>query len=149
LPGEELHYEPHKIVLFGESMGGAVALSLWATEPEQYPAPATVVLRSTFCSLTKLASQRFPIYPFQFLLWDKWPSLERMSHITCPVMVIHGTDDEIIPFSHGEQLATKAQRGSLIPIPRAGHNDIAIYQIRKELVNVFAMVNKNAQPEPK
>ena len=43
----------------------------------------------------------YPAFPFQFLLLDQWPSLDRISRVRCPVIIFHGAEDEMVPLEQG------------------------------------------------
>lgn len=109
-----------RLVLYGESLGGAVALAVAAQRP-----CAGVVLQSTFSSLSSLALRIYPWMPLASVLARRsFPSSRRIAGIEAPVLVVHGTRDEIIPLVEGEKLHAAALPGTeLLVIERAGHND--------------------------
>jgi fermentation-respiration switch protein FrsA (DUF1100 family) len=98
---EGLQYKPEQIVIFGESLGGAVALSLWSDGETNRAKPAKVILSSTFASMPQTVAWHYPAFPFQYLLLDHWPSIDRVSQVESPIAVFHGTADEMIPIAHG------------------------------------------------
>lgn len=93
---------PEQVILFGESLGGALAVDLASREPI-----AAVVLESTFTSLRELAANLYPFVP-SAIVPDVYRSHEAIRHLKSPVLVIHGTADELVPFSMGEALFQKA-----------------------------------------
>ena len=101
---QDLHFPPERIVLFGESMGGAVATRLAAEFSLAGDPPAALILNSTFSSLPDVAAWHYPVFPFRFLLIDRFPSIERIPHVTCPILQFHGTADDIVPFEYGRRL---------------------------------------------
>lgn len=94
-----------KILLFGRSLGGAVAAYL-ATHNE----PMGVVLESTFTSVPDMAAELYPWLPARWLARYHYNTLERMAAIDSPVMIIHSRHDEIIPFDHGRLLFERAHQ---------------------------------------
>ena len=92
IPGDE-------IILFGRSLGGAVAAYLAAEH-----AAMGVVLESTFTSVPDLAAELYPWLPVRWLSRYHYNTLERMSSMRNPVMIAHSRNDEIIPFRHGRLL---------------------------------------------
>lgn len=133
---EELGYQQQHIVIFGESLGGAVALSLWNDPDDSVKQPAAVILNSTFVSMPKTVRWLYPMFPFDWLLFDQWPSIERIRNVPSPVVVFHGTGDQMIPVAHGQQLADAARDGSFIEIQGGTHNDIPTRRLRTELTSI-------------
>lgn len=123
---------PGRIVLFGESLGGAVATWLAARER-----PGALVLSSVFASARELAADLYPWLPTRWLLRLQYDTLAALAKVRCPVLVAHSLDDDIIPFRHGQMLFEAA------PAPKAflqlagGHNDGFIF-MREAWVAVLA-----------
>jgi hypothetical protein len=130
---EELGYEERRIVVFGESLGGAVALSLWSAKVANPPQPAAVILNATFVSMPRTVAWHYPLFPFQYLLLDRWPSDVRIPRVSVPMIVFHGTADEMIPVAHGQELAQLSRNARFIEIPEAPHNSIPQHRLRTEL----------------
>jgi fermentation-respiration switch protein FrsA (DUF1100 family) len=110
----ELGVPPHRIILHGRSVGTGPAVELAAREPV-----GGLILESGFVSAFRVVT-RAPLLPF-----DRFPNLRRMRSVRAPVLVIHGTRDEVIPFSHGRRLyeaATEPRRR--LWVEDAGHNDL-------------------------
>ncbi len=85
--------KPHNIVIFGRSMGGAIASYLAGAVR-----PAALVVESSFTSYTDLGKRFYPYLPVkQFASFD-YNTLEYIKKVSCPVMVIHSKADEIIPY---------------------------------------------------
>lgn len=140
---EELGYQENHIVVFGESLGGAVALSVWDPSHPKSPQPAAVILNSTFASMPQTVAWHYPMFPFQFFLFDTWPSIDRIANVRSPVIVFHGTEDQMVPVSHGEQLANAAADSRFVEITGGTHNEIPTWQLRKEL---DALANRIGRP---
>lgn len=130
---QDLDYKPGRIVIFGESLGGAVALSLWSSENTNPPQPGALILNATFVSMPRTVAWLYPLFPFQYLLLDRWPSIERITRVTAPIVVFHGTEDDMVPVSHGRELAEAAADSRFIKIPGAGHNEIPLLRLCAEL----------------
>lgn len=88
------------IVVFGRSLGGPIAARLAARTR-----PAGLVLESTFTSLPDLAADHYPWMPTRLLTRYRYDTRAYLADVTCPVLVIHGRDDELVPFAHAERLA--------------------------------------------
>lgn len=117
---QEEQIEPRQIVVYGESLGGAIAIYLAG----QVPVGALIV-QSTFTSLRDMASLTYPWTPFPMIAGARYPSLARMPGITVPKLIIHGTRDDTIPFAMGEALYRVAgEPRRFYPVPGATHNDV-------------------------
>jgi alpha-beta hydrolase superfamily lysophospholipase len=102
---EELDFRDEQIVLFGESLGGAVALSLWSEELGDHPRPQAVLLSSTFASMPRTVACNYPAFLFQYLVLDQWRSIDRISRVKAPIRIFHGTSDKLIPIEEARVLA--------------------------------------------
>jgi uncharacterized protein len=118
---EERGVAPGGIVLFGRSLGGAVAA--WLAERER---PAGVILESTFTSVPDMAGEIYGFVP-RFLLRRlsriRYPTIERVGAIQAPVLVVHSRQDEIIPFHHGRMLWEAASEPKRFVEIAGGHNE--------------------------
>jgi fermentation-respiration switch protein FrsA (DUF1100 family) len=104
-------------IIFGRSLGGAVAVEL-ATRAEA----DGLILESTFTSIRTLARLVFP-FPLPDLP-VKYDSISKIDRLRMPVLMIHGEEDELIPFGDGQTLFAAAPEPKWwYPIPGAGHND--------------------------
>ena len=110
-----------RVVYFGESLGGAVAVGL-AVEHQ----PAALILRSPFASLTLVGQHHYPMLPVALLLRDRYPSIDRAPRIQCPVLVIAGTRDLVIPTGHTRRLYDAIVASKTFVEIGADHNDAAL-----------------------
>lgn len=114
-----LDVDPTRLVYFGESLGAAVAVTLAVSHP-----PAALVLRSPFASLTAVGQVHYPFLPVTWLLRDRFASLERVAQLTCPVLIIVGERDTIVPGEQSRQLYDAATgKKTLVVVRGADHND--------------------------
>ena len=114
---EGKNIEESNIVLFGRSLGGAVAAWL-ATQVK----PAAVILESTFTSIPDIAAHYYPYIPVKWLSRIKYPSLDLVSEFQSPLLIIHSREDELIPFSHGQTLFKQASELKVFLPIQGGHN---------------------------
>lgn len=111
----EKKIDPHTIIAHGRSIGGGPATWLAANHPV-----GGLVLESTFVSAFRVRT----IVPF--LPWDKFNNLHSIKKVDCPVLVIHGRDDEVLPFWHGKKLYEAAPGKKMnLWIDEGMHNDYA------------------------
>jgi hypothetical protein len=111
-----LHVPPERIIAFGRSLGCAAAIHLAATHPV-----AGLVVEAPFLSAFRVLTR------VRLLPWDKFDNASRIRRVHCPVLVIHGRADSVVPWWHGEriyQLANKPKR--YLWVDHAGHNDVAM-----------------------
>ena len=108
-----------RILLFGESLGGAVVTGL-ATE---VPA-AGLVLRSPFVDLATVAADAYPFLPVRWLLQDELPVLEPIRDVRMPVAVVYGTADSIVDPAQSRRVAEAAPDAvAVLAVQGADHND--------------------------
>lgn len=115
---EEKQVTPAQIILFGESLGGAVASRLAQTH-----SPQALILLSTFTSIPDMGAQTYPFLPVRLLARVHYNTLARLPEITCPVLIIHSPDDEVVPYSHGQKLFEAANAPKEFLKLRGGHNE--------------------------
>lgn len=114
--------EPDEIVVFGRSLGAAVAAELAASLEQQQAAPAAVILESPFRSVPALAQQLYPFLPVRWLARIDYPVETYVTQISAPLLVIHSHNDEIIPFAQGEAVYRAAQEPKQLLEIQGGHN---------------------------
>jgi len=105
------------IILFGRSLGGAVATSL-AAEVQ----PAGLILESTFSSAGDMAAVLYPILHWVIYSRYAFDTATRLRQVQSPVMVIHSADDEIIPFRIGQKVFMAAREPKQFVEIRGDHN---------------------------
>jgi fermentation-respiration switch protein FrsA (DUF1100 family) len=112
-------FSDHRVVYFGESLGAAVAIRLAGERP-----PHALVLRSPFTSLPDAAAVHYPYLPVARLIWDAYPSIDRIGALAVPVTVIAGSDDSIVPVDQSRAIFDAApEPKSWLLIEGADHND--------------------------
>lgn len=109
--------DPGRIVIFGRSLGGAVAARL-ATDVE----PAAVIIESSFTSAADVASRLYPFLPVRFLLRLEYPVADDLERTSSPVLVVHSRGDEIIPFGMGKALYDAAPQPKAFLELEGDHN---------------------------
>jgi hypothetical protein len=115
---------PEQIIVYGESLGGAVALDLAVKQPNA----GGLVMQSTFTSLEEAVNRidyRFRFFPINWILTQRFNSIEKMRSLQVPVLLIHGTADPVVPYDMSQRLYQAApQRKELLLIPQGGHFQI-------------------------
>lgn len=114
--------DPGRLAFVGESLGTGVAVAL-AVEA----APMALVLRSPFTSLADVGARHYWFLPVRRLLWDRYDSLSRIATLTCPLVVVAGDQDRIVPIELSRRLYNAAPEPKrLVTIAGADHNDAAL-----------------------
>jgi fermentation-respiration switch protein FrsA (DUF1100 family) len=112
----------NRIIYFGESLGGAVAVDLALKDP-----PRALIMESPFTSIRDMAKAKLPYLPVGFLIHDKYDSLSKIQKIHVPLLILHGDRDGVVPFDQGRRLFEAANPPKVFyTIPGADHNDAFI-----------------------
>ncbi|MCI0590718.1 MAG: lysophospholipase [Gammaproteobacteria bacterium] len=106
------------IIVFGESLGAAIATWL-ATEHR----PGALILESAFTSIADLARRYYPYLPAPLLTRVRYPTLSRIPQVSCPLLIIHSTGDEIVPYQHAERLLAAAHEPKFLLKLHGSHNE--------------------------
>ena len=128
----EKKMSPTEIIIFGRSLGGAVAVDLAAQVK-----CGGLVVESSFNSSLDIAKKSFPYLPVGLLMKYKFDSSIKIKKINCPVLVGHSPEDEIIPFQLGVNLYEAAISPKEFYELSCGHNDREYYsdEIYREKLN--------------
>jgi pimeloyl-ACP methyl ester carboxylesterase len=145
---------PTRVVIYGESLGGGVAVRLAAELCEEGTPPAGLVLRSTFSSMVDAGRAHFPWLPVRLLLRDRYPSDKYIRSVTCPLLFVHGNADEVVPYELGRKLHAAAPEKSasgrpkeFITVEGAGHNGVLI-GTGSESEQALAKFLRDVSPQP-
>jgi len=150
--------QPQNIVIHGESLGGGVATRLASELCAEGTPPAALVLEATFTRLSAAGQKHFWFLPVALILTQKFPSVQHIPKLTCPLLQFHGTTDPVIPFSIGKELHDAAPAQSQSGIPKrfvelkCGHNDVGIVdsaKYREALKEFFVLIKPSLAEPPK
>ena len=119
---EQQHIPGCRIVLFGESIGGAVAA--WLAVREK---PAALIISSGFTSVPDLGQQLYPYFPIRLLARIRYDTRESLGSVDAPVLIAHSPEDDIIPYAHGQALFAAANPPKQFLELAGGHNDGFIF----------------------
>lgn len=115
---QERGIEPARLVIFGRSLGAAVAAWLAARVE-----PAGLVLESAFTSAADLGAHHYPWVPVRWLIRFRYDTATHLERVRCPTLLAHARGDEIVPFSHAERLAAMRPPVVDLVVLEGGHND--------------------------
>ncbi|MTJ07372.1 MULTISPECIES: alpha/beta hydrolase [unclassified Anabaena] len=133
---QTLKIPPQQIIVFGRSVGGGSAVDLASRKPV-----GGLIVESSFTSIFRV------VVPVPLLPFDKFTNRAKIKKVNSPVLIIHGKNDEIIPFTHGEKLFAAVSSPKLsFWVEKASHNDLSFVAGEKygEMLKKFAdLVEKN------
>ena len=141
--------EPRNVILYGHSMGGAVAIEM----AKRHPNAAGLIMESAFTSLLDMALEnpKYRIFPLELLMTQRMDSVHKLASLKMPVLFIHGTIDEVVPFHMSEELFAAAhQPKTFVGIENAGHENAAEIGGEKysDAVHKFVSSIESAAPVP-
>lgn len=90
-----------KVIYYGESLGTGVATKLALINP-----PDALILEAPYTSIVSLAAMRMPYFPIRMTLDQRWETERYIKKVSSPTLVIHGTRDQVIPYSMGKSIFT-------------------------------------------
>jgi pimeloyl-ACP methyl ester carboxylesterase len=131
----ENNYQNNPKIIFGWSLGAAVAIQTVANYPDQIDGLIAV---SPWTSLPDVAAAHYPRFLVNSLLKENYNSVEAAKNINCPSLIIHGEADNIIPFSQGKKVEEEfGLNARWVPVPHSGHNDIFSRDTVWEEISLF------------
>lgn len=111
---------PDRLILSGQSLGSGVAVAV-----ARRGIGRKLVLFTPYTSLPDVGARVMPFLPVRLLMRDRFDSREKAVDVKQPVLIIHGTDDEVVPFDLGERLSKVFPNATLLRIDGGHHNDVA------------------------
>jgi fermentation-respiration switch protein FrsA (DUF1100 family) len=110
---------PGKMIIYGQSLGAAVALELTLRRPVN-----ALILEAPFLSIREMAKVHYGWLPVGGLITTQYDNIGKMGKVRVPVLILHGDRDETAPYTHGQRLFSAANEPKrLFTIVNAGHND--------------------------
>lgn len=129
--------ESRRILLFGESLGTGVAVEMAARGRG-----AWLALVTPYTSITDAASRFILGLPASVLMRERFESLSKAPQIRLPVLIVHGTDDSVVPYSMGTKLSTAFPHARLITVRGGHHNDLFLGDGARYFDDVVELVRR-------
>ncbi len=115
------HFDETKILVYGRSLGTAMATKI-ASQNQ----PGHLILETPFFNLYDVARKRFPLLPVKPLLKYQFNSNQYIQSVNCPVTILHGTEDTVVPLVSGEKLFESIPNShkKMVVVPGGAHNNL-------------------------
>jgi fermentation-respiration switch protein FrsA (DUF1100 family) len=130
-----LHVAPERIVIYGWSLGSAVAVDL-ASHVEE----SALILEGAPASLVAVGQRRYPFLPIRFVMRNPFDSIDKIKDVDSPVLFLHSPEDEVIPFDEGRRLYEAAPQPKTFVEVRGGHvyaseRDLRFFQTIRDFLS--------------
>ena len=141
---EQQQISAARIVIYGHSIGGAIAINL-AT---QHPEAAGLIVEGSFTSMQAMVkyAKSLPLIPVNWLLTQRFDSLDKIKSLRVPLLLIHGTADEVVPPAMSQTLYKAAPLDKTrVLIKGAGHSGLPAVNRELHASTVRGFVAKYAK----
>lgn len=126
------NYPEDQIIVYGRSLGNAIATNVAANNN-----PKQLILETPYYSMADIAHSRFPYFPTKYLLKYKFPTHRFIKDVSCPISMVHGTDDSIISIESAKKLykETSKQQTTFTVVENGNHNNLVEFKMYHTLMN--------------
>jgi fermentation-respiration switch protein FrsA (DUF1100 family) len=133
--------DPKRIFIYGHSLGSAVAIDLAVHHPEA----AGIIAESGFTSMINMAKLEYPYLPVEFLLNQRFDSMEKIHGLKIPILLIHGTWDRLVPYQMSQRLYDNAPQPKTLKLVEGGeHGNISIIAPLEFRAAVSEFIQRNS-----
>jgi alpha-beta hydrolase superfamily lysophospholipase len=124
-------YKEDQLILYGRSLGTGLASFLASRNH-----PSQLILETPYFSMLDVAKERFPYLPLSFMIKYKMPSYEFLQTSKCPILIVHGTKDKIVPLRSGEKLynVLKKKEVTMVVVEGGEHNNLLEFNAYREAI---------------
>ncbi len=129
----------NNVVLYGESLGGSIAVQVAAEQGRASEAVGALVLEAPLSSVTDVAAYHYPLVPVRWLLKDRFESMDKIDDVAAPVFIAHGENDKVVPIRFARSLfeAAKEPKESWW-ISGGGHEDLHHFGLQPAVIAFLA-----------
>lgn len=112
------------IILYGRSLGSGFATKLASLNN-----PKMLILDAPYYSLTNVTGRYMPFMPLSLIIKYPMPTYKWLKYVNCPIRIIHGTHDKLIPFKSSVKLSQiKPRQTRLYPVIGGGHKNMNTFE---------------------
>lgn len=124
------------IILYGRSLGSGFATKLASMNK-----PRMLILDAPYYSLSKVAKKYIPFMPLSLLIKFPMPTYKWLKYVSCPIHIIHGTDDRLIPYKSSVNLSKiNPKTTTLHTVIGGGHKDLNTFESYHKMLD--EIINK-------
>ena len=132
------------IVIYGRSMGSGFATKLASTNN-----PRLLILESPYYSMMRMAKRYIPFLPISIAIRFPIKTYKWIEYVNCPIKIIHGTSDKLVPFKNGIALSKLRPKFSrLYPIVGGGHNNLHTFEEYHRMMEEILMSGELKPVDP-
>lgn len=131
---------PKQVIIFGRSLGASVAA--WLASKHT---PSALILESGFSSVPSMAKRIYPFLPVGLLTYFRYDTREYIKNISCPLLLVHSKNDEIIPIDEGLEIFNAAPVAKQFLEIRGGHNDGFLVSRSKYVAGLGSFIDENLE----
>ncbi|MBC8133506.1 MAG: alpha/beta hydrolase [Deltaproteobacteria bacterium] len=136
---EHLHVPAARVLIYGYSLGSAVAIDLAARVPA-----AGLLVEGAFTSIPARGAELYPYLPVRWLARNRFASDEKIARVSMPKLFVHARDDVYVPIAHGKALFELARPPKSFQAVAGGHIDA--YKVDPEFFNAIARFVSKSTP---
>ncbi|MDG1730663.1 MAG: alpha/beta fold hydrolase [Algibacter sp.] len=117
-------YNEDAITIYGRSLGTGIATNIASLNH-----PKQLILETPFYSVLDVAQSRFPIFPIKPFLKYKMPSYQFVKETDCPILMLHGTDDRVVPYESAKKLfeASPKKNTTFVTFEGGRHSNLSAF----------------------
>ncbi|WP_299526352.1 alpha/beta hydrolase [Winogradskyella sp.] len=125
-------YSESEITLYGRSLGTGLASYLASNNN-----PKQLILETPYYSILDVAKHRFPMFPVKPLLKYRFPTYEYLPEARCPITIIHGTDDNVVPYTSGKKLSELGIHNmDFVTVQGGNHNNLVEFEAYHDVISI-------------
>jgi len=129
------HYPEDKIVVYGRSLGTGIATNIAAKRN-----PQKMILETPYWSILSMAKVHYPWLVYDFLVKYPMHSHKFIQEVNCPIHILHGTADKVVPYEQGKKLyeSIKKKKAEFITFDDGGHSNLRFFDLyKKSMVKIL------------